>query len=101
MATLLESVMHYGGVTNWELLLGLHLLVNASGLPKLFLLVRGTTDEVLFKDCVLCSRGIALLVNLANSAVQLTFVTNFPTRKIESEPQINTSLPQRFQVHFC
>lgn len=101
MAALLGPVMHYGGVMNWGLLLGLHLLVNASGLPKLSLLVRSTTNEVLFKDCVLYSRGIVLLVNLANSSVPLTFVTNFPTWKIESEPQINTSLPQRFQVHFC
>lgn len=38
---------------------------------------RSTADEVLFKDCVLCSRGISLLVNLANVLVPLTFVKIF------------------------
>lgn len=32
MAALFGAVMHYSGVTNWGLLLGLNLLVNASGL---------------------------------------------------------------------
>lgn len=71
MAALLGPVMHYGGVMNCGLLLGLHLLVNASGLLELSPLVRSTAEEVLFKDCVLRSRRIALLVNLANSSVPL------------------------------